>query len=176
MRKSIIFSFACLVMSIVLFFASGEIKSLWEEPMNPSVFPYVMSALLFFASVADLIIELFHFFKEEKAKINNMTNSMFSFFRRTKKGDPKSDSGYSALYVAFLSLLYVFGLTFVGFYVSSAVYILAIVGGLCFFAGGETWIKRALTIGITMSVVIICILAFANEYMHIYFPSKGILW
>ena len=141
--------------------------------MGPAVFPRVLSVLLILVAGGELIQEILAGRRERREKGS------------AEKGE-EPPSGQRALaanravvsvgYMAALSLLYVFGLAFIGFYVSTAVYVLAAVGGLCYFSERETWLKRTLKIGIPMALIILGVLAFAHRYMHIYFPSKGILW
>lgn len=176
MRKSVIFSAACVILGLALLLESVKIRPLWAEPMGPAVFPRVLSCLLVLAAGSELVREILAVRRERKGKRSGENGRDRRSAREMLGILLENRAVVSVGYMAVLSLAYVFGLAYIGFYVSTSVYVLASVGGLCYFSERETWLKRTLRIGIPMALIILGVLAFSHRYMHIYFPSKGILW
>lgn len=141
--------------------------------MGPAIFPRILSCLLVLAAGAEAIKEHVDWRKvtgsEEATKGKRAPRELFKSFL-------DNQASVCVFSLAALSLLYVFGLAYIGFYVSTSVYILVSVAMLCYFTEKETWHKNCLRIGIPMMLIILGLLAAAHKYMHIYFPSKGILW
>lgn len=174
MQKPIVFSSMCVCLGAALLLESAKIRPLWSEPMGPAVFPRVLACLLILAAGGELVLELLAA-RKEAARQGVPPRGGASRLR----GLFRAEDGRTLLavgYMAAISLLYIFGLAYIGFYVSTAIYILASVGGLCYFSQPEAWLKKALKISIPMLLLILGALAAAHRYMHIYFPSKGILW
>lgn len=141
--------------------------------MGPAVFPRILSFLLVIAAGAEAIKEYVGWRKaqarEEAIKEKRSPRELLRRFFNNQ-------ASVCVFLLAALSMLYVFGLAYIGFHVSTAFYTLASVAMLCYFTEKETWLKSFVRIGIPMMLIILGVLAAAHKYMHIYFPSKGILW
>lgn len=173
MRKSRIFSCVCFILGIMLLIASTKIRALWQEPMGPAVFPYILSSLLILSSA----ISIGHdFYLEKKNKKESKENETNECKNDDSTEDTSRSSGKSVIFVAVSAFLYVLGLTYIGFYVSTFIYVIVTIGGLSYFHDKSSYIKKTVTIGIPMAVVFVIVFMLAHKYMHIYFPSNGILW
>lgn len=168
MKKTLLFSASCVVLSLLLIWQAQSIQAIWQEPMGPAVFPTVLSVLLLIASGGSLIQDLLE-------------------MRRNKACSPKAEQGgakrelprfklNATVCLMAISFLYVLGLTYVGFYTSTFVYVMAAVGLLSYFSEKEKWKRLLLRVGLPLSVCIIVVLIFLEQYLHIYLPDSGILW
>ena len=168
MKKTLLFSALCMVLSLLLLWQAQSIESIWQEPMGPAVFPTVLSVLLLVASGGSLLQD-------------------FLEIRRNKACSPKIEQSgaecglqrfkpNATMCLMAISFLYVLGLTYVGFYTSTFAYIMAAVGLLSYFSEKEKWKRVLLRVGLPLSVCIIGVLIFFEHYLHIYLPDSGVLW
>jgi hypothetical protein len=172
MRKSFVFSASCFVLGILLLIESTKVQALWREPMGPAVFPYVLSGLLIISAAISAIYE----YKKIKNDNKKIKDSIDGTNDTESPPTENRASQKSVLFVAVSALAYVFGLTYLGFYVSTVLYVIVTVAGLSYFQDKDNHLRKTLTIGLPMAAIVLVLLVLAHKYMHLYFPSTGILW
>ena len=165
MKRTCYFSAGALAVGIFLLYQTGSIKNLWKEPMGTRVYPTAAVLLLILSALWNLVKNVRRYKAAGKAEQE-----------KTEREKLGQGSCAPVWLVALLSLMYVMGLQWIGFYTATFVFVLLLTASIAYYTDRQTWKKKFLHLGVPLVFCMMILLKLAVGAMHIYLPSNGLLW
>lgn len=164
MRTSILFSTLFGMTGTALLLQAVKIKSTWPEPMGPEAYPIAVTALLVAAALYNLVTELRAAAQERRAG------------RRPAPppDQPQASGGawITPLVVATLGVAYVLGLMFLGFFVSTFLFMLSTMVALHHFERSDHLLTKTVLVYLPVCVATAGALYLGIRVLRIYVPTQ----
>lgn len=167
MYKRVGFAVISVVVGFFMFFEAITIKSVWREPLHPKTYPMVMSLLLIFAGLLNIVFGIRYNRKQKTAQQENTEPTL----AESSQKDP-----FAPWVVLGLSVVYVLLISLLGFYSSTLFFLFCIMVVLGYLGQSEGPLKKKLSMYLLFSVVLTAVLYFAFQFLRIYLPRGGLLF
>lgn len=165
MNRAFVFSCGALALGAALLTQALKIQALWVEPMGPRMFPLAASILMIAAAAGNCLSEW------RKVRCAAAEQKQDAGSAQAAQNRPRTP-----LWVGLLAVIYILGLTCVGYFVSTFLFVFATAGFIAYHSDRATFRRALLTKALPIAVGLLLVLLFGAQYLHIYLPRGGFLW
>lgn len=169
LRTSLVFSALCWMLGLALFTQALRIKPAVAEPMGPEIYPAIIAALMIASASYNLLVDLANL---RRLRLDGVSSAA----PPSDAGATDGSSWKTPLTVGILGILYVAGLTFVGFFVSTFCFTLLTMAALHRFERRPGLVRQTLTVYLALSSAIVAALYLGIKVLRIYIPMQTWLW
>lgn len=163
------FSALCWMLGLALLVQAVRIKPALAEPMGPEIYPAIVAALMLASASYNLLVDLANL---RKLRLSGALPTPPS----ADSGPADGSAWKTPLAVGILGVLYVAGLTFVGFFVSTFCFTLLTMAALHRFERRPGLVRQTFTVYLILSTAIVTVLYLGVRVLRIYIPTQTWLW
>lgn len=128
--------------------------------MGPDLYPRIVSILITITSFLNIISELYRLF-------NKVPDT---------DGDQSTINWKSVGLIIIAGICYALGLQYLGFFSSTFLFVVIVIGVISYFQDKANWRKIILIKGFPTALGIVIVLLLMKVFLHIYLPDKALLW
>jgi len=165
LRWSIVFAALCWIIGVALLVQAWHIKPALVEPMGPETYPAIIALLMVVSASYNLLVDFANLRKLQPGGVSSAPAPSYI--------PTLDDSAWKTpLAVGMLGVVYVAGLTFVGFFVPTFCFTLLTMAALHHFERRPGLVRQTLSVYLALSVAIVAALVLAVKFLRIYIPAQ----